>query len=153
MNVKLRERFNYPRNWEQSLIREMPPPVGDREAPQIKSMNGGNPLKKLYVGNLNFDTTEDALRSLFETYGSVERVSVITDRETGRSRGFAFVEMSDAGGAERAIAALNGTKLGGRMLNVNEARPKLDRGPSRYDGGASREDYRGAARQPREPRW
>ncbi len=108
-------------------------------------------MKKLYVGNLNFNTTEDALRSLFQTYGSVERVSIITDRETGRSRGFAFVEMTDAEEADRAITALNGTRLGGRILNVNEARPKTDR-PVRFAAGAGgRDDVRGFAR--REPRW
>jgi len=110
-------------------------------------------LKKLYVGNLSFNTTEESLRSLFQSYGSVERVSIITDRDTGRSRGFAFVEMTDAGEADKAIAALNGTKLGGRILSVNEARPKVDRGPARFAAGAGRDDYRGAVRQPREPRW
>jgi cold-inducible RNA-binding protein len=80
--------------------------------------------KKLYVGNLPFTTTEDELRELFGRHGSVDSVSVITDRETGRPRGFAFVEMSDASAAQAAIRGVNGTELGGRTLNVNEARPK-----------------------------
>lgn len=84
-------------------------------------------MKKVFVGNLDFRATEENVRSAFEAYGTVERVSLMTDRETGRSRGFAFVEMSDAQEADRAIAGLNGTTLGGRAINVNEARPKADR--------------------------
>jgi RNA recognition motif-containing protein len=108
---------------------------------------------------------------LFEPHGKVDQVSLVTDRDTGRSRGFAFVEMSDAGEAEKAIAALNGKELGGRALNINEARPKTDRGPGgprggsrpgggrpggggrSSGGGGGRDDYQGHARQPREPRW
>lgn len=89
-------------------------------------------MKNIFVGNLDFQSTEDSLRSLFEPYGSVERVNIVTDRDTGRSRGFAFVEMSDSAEADKAIAALNGTDLGGRAINVNEARPKAARGSSRY---------------------
>lgn len=85
-------------------------------------------MKKIFVGNLDFGATEDSLRALFETHGTVSSVAVLTDRDTGRSRGFGFVEMNDASEADRAIAALNGTNLGGRALNVNEARPKVDRG-------------------------
>ena len=85
-------------------------------------------MKNIFVGNLDFGATEASLRALFEPFGNVERVSVVTDRETGRSRGFAFVEMTDGEEADRAIAALNGTALEGRPLNVNEARPKVDRG-------------------------
>lgn len=84
-------------------------------------------MKKVFVGNLDFRTTEEAVRSAFEAFGAVERVSLMTDRETGRSRGFAFVEMSDSQEADQAIAGLNGTDLGGRAINVNEARPKTDR--------------------------
>ena len=84
-------------------------------------------MKKLFVGNLAFATTEDTIRSLFDEHGAVESVALITDRDTGRSRGFAFVEMSDDSQAESAIAALNGMELDGRALNVNEARPKRDR--------------------------
>ena len=103
-------------------------------------------MKNIFVGNLSFGATEETLRSMFENYGTVERVSIVTDRETGRSRGFAFVEMTNAGEAERAIAALNGSDLGGRSINVNEARPKEDRGSSAYGGGAYRANsgsYRG----------
>ncbi len=85
-------------------------------------------MKKIFVGNLDFRTTEDSIRSLFEKYGVVDRVSVVTDRETGRSRGFAFVEMPNTAEADRAIAALNGTNHDGRPLRVNEAQPKTSRG-------------------------
>jgi cold-inducible RNA-binding protein len=113
-------------------------------------------LKKIFVGNLDFGATEDSIRSLFEAYGTVDSVSVITDRDTGRSRGFAFVEMADSGEADRAINALNGTNVGGRALNVNEARPKAEgggggRGPG--GGGAFRGGRGGGPRQRREPRW
>ena len=91
-------------------------------------------MKNIFVGNLNFNTSEDDLRNLFATYGQVDRVSIMTDRDTGRSRGFGFVEMASAEDGEKAIAALNGTQLGGRTLNVNEARPKVDRG-----GGGGRD--------------
>ncbi len=106
-------------------------------------------MKNIFVGNLDFNATEDSIRSLFEAYGTVEKVDVITDRDTGRSRGFAFVEMSDPEAADRAIAALNGQVFSGRPLNVNEARPKADRGHA-GGGGFSRG---GGPRQRREPRW
>lgn len=108
---------------------------------------------KLFVGNFPFSTTEADLQSLFAPYGNIESVTVVTDRQTGRSRGFGFVEMSDRGEAEKAIEALNGKEVGGRALNVNEARPKNDNGGFRGGRGGSRDDYRGHARQPREPRW
>jgi cold-inducible RNA-binding protein len=85
-------------------------------------------MKNIFVGNLSFGATEDAVRSLFEAYGTVDRVNVVTDRDTGRARGFGFVEMSVNAEADRAIAGLNGKELDGRALNVNEARPKEDRG-------------------------
>src|SRR5947209_10380585 len=85
-------------------------------------------LKNIFVGNLDFGATEQSIRELFEPYGAVERVNIITDRDTGQPRGFAFVEMTNSNEADRAISALNGTNLGGRSLNVNEARPKEDRG-------------------------
>jgi cold-inducible RNA-binding protein len=117
-------------------------------------------MKKLFVGNLPHSTTEAELRTLFEPHGVLEQVSIVTDRDTGRSRGFAFVEMKDSGEAEKAIAALNGKELGGRALNINEARPKTDAprsarpgGGRSGGGGGGGEDYRGHARQPREPRW
>ena len=85
-------------------------------------------MKNIFVGNLSFKTTEDELRQLFAAHGQVDRVSIMTDRETGRSRGFGFVEMPSSEEGDKAIAALNGSQLGGRKLNVNEARPKSDRG-------------------------
>jgi len=109
-------------------------------------------MKKIFVGNLSFNMTDAELRSMFEPYGAVESVLIVTDRNTGRSRGFAFVEMADNAAADQAITALNGKDLGGRTLTVNEARPKMERGGSR-GGGGRRDDYRGHARQPREPRW
>ena len=81
---------------------------------------------KIYVGNLSFDTGNDGLRDAFAAFGEVESAQVITDRETGRSRGFGFVEMDDSSG-QAAISGLNGTDLQGRTLNVNEARPREDR--------------------------
>jgi cold-inducible RNA-binding protein len=84
-------------------------------------------VKNIFVGNLNFNTSEEQLRAMFATYGTVERVSILTDRDTGRSRGFGFVEMTNEAEAEKAIAALNGANLDGRTLNVNEAKPKTDR--------------------------
>jgi RNA recognition motif-containing protein len=86
--------------------------------------------KKLYVGNLPYSATEDELRELFEQHGTVHSVSIISDRETGQPRGFAFVEMDDAG-ADAAIGALEQTQFGGRTLRVNEARPREPRGPRR----------------------
>jgi len=95
-------------------------------------------VKNIFVGNLDFNVSEDELRNLFATYGQVDRVTVLTDRDTGRSRGFGFVEMTNAEDGEKAIAALNGTQLAGRTLNVNEARPKAERastGGGRDRGG------------------
>ena len=115
----------------------------------------GDHLKKIFVGNLDFEATEESIRSLFEPYGSVESVALMKDRDTGRSRGFAFVEMSDSGEADQAITALNGAVLGGRALNINEARPKVDRGGPRGGGGGgfgSRRGSGGPGRR-REPRW
>jgi cold-inducible RNA-binding protein len=86
-------------------------------------------LKNIFVGNLDFEATEESIRSLFAPHGVVESVKLITDRDTGRSRGFAFVEMTSAAEAGRAIAALNGKTSGSRALTVNEARPKVTRGP------------------------
>lgn len=91
-------------------------------------------MTNIFVGNLSFGATESSIRSLFEGYGTVERASLVTDRDTGRSRGFAFVEMSNATEAETAINALNGTELDGRALNVNLAKPKTERG----NGGGGR---------------
>ena len=90
---------------------------------------------KIFVGNLSFGATEDTVRSLFDTHGTVDRVNIITDRETGRSRGFAFGEMNNGSEAQKAIAGLNGREMGGRPLTINEARPKVDRD---FGGGAFR---------------
>jgi RNA recognition motif-containing protein len=87
----------------------------------------------IFVGNLAFTTTDQELRALFEAYGAVETVRILTDRDTGRSRGFGFVEMPDDPAGERAIEALNGTSLGGRVLTVNEARPRQERGAPRRE--------------------
>ena len=92
-------------------------------------------MKNIFVGNLNFGATEGAIRSLFEAYGTVDRVNLITDRDTGQARGFGFVEMSNTSEADRAIAELNGRDLDGRALNVNEARPKTERGSGGGGGG------------------
>ena len=92
-------------------------------------------MAKIYVGNCSFDVTEQQLRDVFSAYGEVDSVSVITDRDTGRPRGFAFVEMSDASAAQAAIRGVNGTELGGRTLNVNEARPKGNGGGRGGGGG------------------
>ena len=105
-------------------------------------------MKKLYVGNLAFSTTESDLREMFSPYGTVESASLVTDRDTGRSRGFGFVEMTNDSEAASAISGLNGKDSGGRPLTVNEARPKVER-DSRAGGGFGR----GHSRQRREPRW
>jgi cold-inducible RNA-binding protein len=101
-------------------------------------------MKNIFVGNLSFGATEEAVRSLFEVHGTIERVSIVTDRDSGQPRGFGFVEMTNDAEADKAIAALNGRELGGRALNINEARPKGDRAASGGgNGGANR----------RGPRW
>ena len=125
-------------------------------------------MKNLFVGNLSFQTTESELRGLFEPFGQVGRVHLAMDRETGRARGFGFVEMNNDDDAKKAIAALDGKELAGRKIKVNEARPKERTGSSQHNnrggsggnrgggrgrGGFSTEDYGEAARQPREPRW
>ena len=97
-------------------------------------------MKSLFVGNLSFSVTEQALRSLMEAYGPVERVSIMTDRDTGQPRGFAFVDMTNDEDAAKAISALNGKDLEGRTLNVTEARPKTDR-PGGPGGGAGRKRW------------
>jgi RNA recognition motif-containing protein len=94
--------------------------------------------KRIYVGNLPFSVTEDDVRQMFEAHGTVHSVNLIEDRETGRPRGFGFVEMDDQG-ADAAIAALAGTEMDGRTLNINEARPRGDR-PGGGGGGGG---YRG----------
>lgn len=125
-------------------------------------------MKNLFVGNMSFQTTEADLVNLFQPFGQVGRIHIATDRETGRARGFAFVEMADDGEAAKAIADLDGKEFGGRNLKVNEARPKGESGsrsgfggPKKFGGGNrgggrqghSTEDYRDSTRKPREPRW
>ncbi len=138
-------------------------------------------MKNLFVGNMSFQTTEADLRALFEPFGQITRVHIAMDRETGRARGFAFIEMPNDAEAAKAIAGLDGKEVGGRNLKVNEARPKSASGSSGPRGGSggggdrgdrgdrgsgggrggfskggnrfSNEDYRDSARQPREPRW
>lgn len=140
-------------------------------------------MKNLFVGNMSFQTTESELRAMFEPFGQVSRVHIAMDRETGRARGFAFIEMPNDAEAAKAIAGLDGKEVGGRNLKVNEARPKTassgprgggggggfdrdrDRDRPRGGGGGggrggnskggrfSTEDYRDSPRQPREPRW
>ena len=138
-------------------------------------------MKNVFVGNMNFQTTESDLRALFEAFGQVTRVHIAMDRETGRARGFAFVEMPNDEEAAKAMSGLDGKEVGGRALKVNEARPKgasgggggprggggggFDRDRDRNRGGGGRggnsrsggrfstEDYRDSPRQPREPRW
>lgn len=111
-------------------------------------------MKNIFVGNLDFGTTEESIRALFEQYGTVDRVSLVRDRDTGQSRGFAFVEMADAAEGERAINALNGTTLGSRAINVNEARPRPERSGSGGGGGFRRSGGGGGySGRRREPRW
>jgi cold-inducible RNA-binding protein len=94
-------------------------------------------MKNIFVGNLSYNVSENEVRSLFEQYGAVDRVSIATDRETGQQKGFAFVEMSVDAEGNRAIESLSGRELNGRALTVNEARPKADRG----SGGGNRNRY------------
>jgi cold-inducible RNA-binding protein len=96
-------------------------------------------MKNIFVGNLSFTATEDGVRSMFEAYGAVERVSIVTDRDTGQPKGFGFVEMTNDAEAEKAIAELNGTELNGRALTINEARPKTERSGG---GGGGRRNNR-----------
>jgi len=106
-------------------------------------------MKNIFVGNLSFGTTEETLRSMFESYGAVDRVNIVTDRDTGQPRGFAFVEMSGDAEGNSAINALNGRDLDGRSLNINEARPKGDRA----SGGGYRGNGNGGGGQQRTNRW
>jgi len=125
-------------------------------------------MKNLFVGNLSFTATEDELRDLFSAFGEVQQVRIMTDRDTGKSRGFGFVEIADDEAAAKAITELNGKELGGRALTINEARPKPERkggfgsgggggfGGKRRGGGGGGGSSRGGSRgphTPREPRW
>jgi cold-inducible RNA-binding protein len=95
-------------------------------------------MKNIFVGNLSFGTTEQDVRSLFEVHGSVDRVNIVTDRDSGQPRGFGFVEMRNDAEGDRAIAAVNGKEVGGRALNVNEAKPKSEGGSRGFGGGGGR---------------
>jgi len=105
-------------------------------------MRKGRPfrVKKIFVGNLSYQTTEAALRTAFEAYGAVESVNIVTDRDTGQPRGFGFIEMPNDAEATKAIAGLNGKDVDGRTLNVNEARPKTER-PGGGGGGYGRRRF------------
>jgi RNA recognition motif-containing protein len=106
-------------------------------------------MTNIFVGNLAYSASEGELEAAFSQFGAVERVSIIRDRDTGQSRGFAFVEMANPGEAQNAIKALNGQVIGGRTVNVNEARPREERGGGfRSNGGG-----RGFGGRRREPRW
>jgi cold-inducible RNA-binding protein len=98
-------------------------------------------MKNIFVGNLSFGATEDTIRSMFEAYGTVDRVSIVTDRDTGQARGFGFVEMSNNAEGDKAIAELNGRELDGRAMNINEARPKAERSGGGGFGGNRRNRY------------
>ncbi len=108
-------------------------------------------MPNIFVGNLSYQTTQDDLHAAFAAYGVVERVNMITDRDTGQPRGFAFVEMAEQNGAQTAISQLNGAELHGRTMNVNEARPKPTGGGS--GGGHSHSGSGNGGNRRREPRW
>ncbi|MDQ2777124.1 MAG: RNA-binding protein [Acidobacteriota bacterium] len=95
-------------------------------------------MTNIFVGNLSFRTTQEELLAAFSQFGNVERVNIVTDRDSGQSRGFAFVEMTEKRDAENAIAQLNGSDLNGRNMNVNEARPKAEGGGSGFGGDRPR---------------
>jgi RNA recognition motif-containing protein len=109
-------------------------------------------VTNIFVGNLSYQATQADLQAAFEAYGTVERVNLITDRDTGQPRGFAFVEMSDPQAAQTAISHLNGAELHGRAMNVNEARPKPAGGGGGYGGNRSSSGGRGGSRG-RGQRW
>jgi cold-inducible RNA-binding protein len=114
-------------------------------------------MTNLFVGNLNFQTTESDLRALFEPFGQIERIHIATDRDTGQARGFAFVEMANDEEAKKAMASLDGKEVSGRNVKVNEARPKERSGPSGHNnrggGGGGGRDGRGGGRGRSGGRW
>lgn len=116
-------------------------------------------MTNIFVGNLSYQATSADLQAAFEAYGNVERVNVVTDRDTGQPRGFAFVEMTDADAAQNAISQLNGAELHGRTMNVNEARPKPAGGGGGFGakrsggGGSSNRGGGGGGGRGRGPRW
>jgi cold-inducible RNA-binding protein len=109
-------------------------------------------MTNIFVGNLSYQTNQAELEAAFGAYGPVERVSIVTDRDSGQPRGFAFVEMTNREDASNAISSLNGAELNGRALNVNEARPKEDRG-ARSGGGYGGGYGGGSGSKKRQPRW
>lgn len=117
-------------------------------------------MTNIFVGNLSYQTTEAELESAFGEFGAVERVSIVRDRDTGQPRGFAFVEMTNGNEATNAINSLNGREINGRAINVNEARPRAERGPGGGGGGGGRGRGSpggggggGGFNRRREPRW
>ena len=132
----MRVSFESPANFGIVSHSPVPPPLFD-PAPISRSATSerSDLLKNIYVGNLSYGTTEDSLRSVFEPYGAVDRVNIVTDRDSGQPRGFAFVEMAVDAEGDQAINALNGQDLDGRTLNVNEARPKTTGGGGRGGNG------------------
>ena len=108
-------------------------------------------MTNIFVGNLSYQTTEAELEAAFAAYGAVERVSVVRDRDTGQPRGFAFVEMTNAAEAASAINSMNGREVNGRALNVNQARPREERGGGGREGGFSRGGRGGGGG--RQQRW
>jgi cold-inducible RNA-binding protein len=125
------------------------------DSPVRTAISGDQVLKNIYVGNISFQTSEQDLSSAFSAYGQVERVQIIKDRETGQSRGFAFVEMPVDAEADRAIQALDGAKLDGRAMKVNEAQPREPRRGPGGGGGYDRPAGGGAGggRGRRDSRW
>jgi cold-inducible RNA-binding protein len=142
MKASLLAFVNYPRLLPAAPLPSVP--VGYRAVWQRQSRKKrNNTVTNIFVGNLSYKTTQDELHTAFAQYGGVERVNIVTDRDSGQSRGFAFVEMRDASEAQAAISHLNGTEMNGRVLNVNEARPK----PAGEGGGGGfggRREGRGA---------
>ena len=111
-------------------------------------------MTNIFVGNLSYQTTQDDLHAAFAAYGGVERVNIVTDRDTGQPRGFAFLEMSDSQAAQQAITHLNGAELNGRALNVNEARPKpAGGGGGGYGGRRNDSGGGGGGNRGRGQRW
>src|SRR3954469_6957143 len=110
-------------------------------------------MTNIFVGNLSFDTTDSDLQTAFVAYGSVERASIVRDRDSGQSRGFGFVEMTNSAEATQAMSALNGHDLNGRTLNVNEARPRESQGGGNSRGGSYNRNSGGGSNRHRESRW
>jgi cold-inducible RNA-binding protein len=110
-------------------------------------------VTNIFVGNLSFDTTDSDLHAAFGAYGQVGRASVVRDRDTGQSRGFGFVEMTDSAETTQGMSALNGQDLNGRTLNVNEARPRESKGGGNKRGSGYDRNSRGGSSRRRESRW